>query len=213
MDYFENKVDKLISDLPTTNTNPLKWLISAMERWTNKGKCPTFYFKEISLSDTIKLISTLNNSTSSGIDNIDSLAIKAATSHLAPPIRHLINSSLSTSQYANKWKLSKLLPLLKSSHLNKLLPSSYRPIAILPTISKLVEKSAQQQLLKFLEDQNLLSSSSHAYRRGYSTTTSLLEITDMLFNDVDDRKRSALMTIDQSAAFDCVQHEILIKKT
>ena len=104
----------------------------------------------------------------------------------------MINVSLATSEFAQRWKLSKLLPLLKASELNKLFPSSYRPIAILPTVSKLIEKAAQIQLLKFLEDNHLLNDNSHAYRRGYSTTTALLEISEELYSAIDDKKISNL---------------------
>ena len=210
--YFHNKVRKLSNQLPDTNINPLKWLQKALDNWDSKGKFPSFTFSEISLQDTISLISQLGNSTSFGSDNIDALAIKAVTLDLAIPIKHLINTSLSTSKYANKWKLAKILPLLKSSELNKLLPASYRPIAILPTVSKLVEKAAQAQLLKYMEMNGMMNGSSHAYRKGLSTTTTLIELTDRLFEAIDKNKLASIMTIDQSAAFDCVPHHLLVDK-
>ena len=114
MKFFVEKVNKLIHSLPATNTNPLKWIRDAMYKWKLKGQLPVFTFTELTLLETVKLIGSLGNSTSFGTDNIDALAIKSAAVYLAPPIRHMINVSLMTSKYANKWKLSKLLPLLKS---------------------------------------------------------------------------------------------------
>ena len=67
-------------------------------------------------------------------------------------------------------------------------------------------------MLKFLEENCLLNENSHAYRKGYSTTTALLEVTEELYKAVDEHKISNIMTIDQSAAFDTVQHNILIQK-
>ena len=201
-----------MNNLPKTNTNPLSWLQSAMSRWSQKGKFPSLKFNEVTLTQTIHLISELSNSTTFGTDCIDALAIKVVAPQLAPPIRHLINTSLKTSQYANKWKLSKLLPLLKSSDLNRLHPSSYRPIAILPTISKIVEKAAQMQILNYLETNRMLNWNTHAYRKGHSTTTALAEVTEKLYKAIDERKISSLMTLDQSAAFDCVQHSLLLDK-
>ena len=147
-----------------------------------------------------------------GIDNIDALALKAATSQITAPIRHKVNTSLKTSKFASRWKLSKLLPLLKAKDLNRLLPASYRPIAILPAILKIVEKAAQSQILAHFEKFKLLNDGSHVYRKGYSTTTNLIDITDRLYQAIDERKISSLMTIDQSAAFDCVSHAILLRK-
>ena len=212
MKFFNQKVKKLVDNLPAQKCYPLWWLNDAFLKWDNKDSIPQFTFRKLSLLETIQLISSLRNSTSFGLDKIDALAIKAAVSHLAPPLQHMINCSLSTSVFANRWKLSKILPLLKSSDANKMLPASYRPISIIPTISKLIEKAVQVQMLDFLEKNHLLNSSSHAYRAGYSTSTALLEISEELYRAVDDKKISTIMTLDQSSAFDCVHHGILLDK-
>ena len=198
--------------LVVTGTNPLKWFKVAMDRWEDRGKLESFTFQEITFNQTVQLISKLENSTSFGTDSIDALAIKAAAVSLAPPIRHLINVSLTISVYANKCKLAKLVPLLKSSELDRLHPESYRPIAILPTVSKLVEKAAQIQLLTYMEDNRLLNNSSHAYRQGHSTTTTILDLTDKIFEAIDENKMASIMTLDQSTAFNCVPHPILLEK-
>ena len=152
LDYFIQKVDKLTSRFRNNNTNPLRWLIPAMNKWEGKGTFPKFIFEELTLEKVSQLISDLGNSSSMGTDSIDARALKDATSILAPPIKHIINVSLRTSTYANCWKLSKLVPLLKSKDLNKLSPSAYRPIAILPALSKIVEKAAQTQLLNYFKN-------------------------------------------------------------
>ena len=212
MKFFNKKVKRLISNLPAKKYNPLMWLNDSMTKWSGRIHLQKFSFSEISHLDTVKLIAALGNSTTFGTDLIDALAIKAAATDLALPLNHMINVSLNTSKFANRWKLAKLLPLLKSSELNRLHSSSYRPIAILPTISKLIEKAAQSQLMKFLENNELINENSHAYRKGYSTTTALLEITEELYRAVDNKKISNLMTLDQSSAFDCVHHGTLLQK-
>ena len=118
MEFFNNKVKGLISNLPVTNTNPLKWIKNSMESWKAGKvgrKLPIFKFRELTLLETVTLIGDLGNSTSFGTDLIDALAIKTAAVHLEPPIMYMINTSLKTLRYANKWKLSKLLPLQKSA--------------------------------------------------------------------------------------------------
>ena len=108
--------------------------------------------------------------------------------------------------------MAKVTPRLKNSDLNKMEVSSYRPVAILSTVSKLVERTAQQQLLKFLEDTNQLNGSNHAYRNSLSTTTTLVEIIDEIFQGVEERKKASLLLIDQSSVFDTVDHNILLQK-
>ena len=96
--------------------------------------------------------------------------------------------------------------------MNKYEASSYRPVAILSTISKLVERTAQQQLLNFLEDTKQLNDSNHAYRSAMSTTTTLVELMDELYQGVEDKKKSSLLIIDQSSAFNTVNHDLLLMK-
>ena len=209
---FEDKVDKLTRHLTGLQTNPLRWLKLATSRWESYDTLPNFTFSEVSVSEITNLIAKLGNLSALGLDNIDSQAIKDATPHLTVPIRHIVNISLRSSTYANKWKLSKIVPLLKSKDLNKMSPASFRPIAILPALSKIVEKAVQTQILRFFEEYRLLNDCSHAYRKGYSTTTTLLEITDKLYQAIDEKKLASVMTIDQSAAFDCVSHDNLLEK-
>ena len=183
-----------------------------MANWSQKGKFPSFKFQEISVSQTLNLIGKLSNSNSLGTDDIDSIAIKQAAVQLAPPIRHIVNTSLKTSIYANKWKISKLVPLLKSKELNRMSPSSFRPIAILPSLSKIVEKTAQLQILQYMETSSQMNRNLHAYRKNHGTTTAMIDITDRLYEAVDEKQVSTIMTIDQSAAFDCVPFDVLIGK-
>ena len=149
-----------------------------MREWEERDARPIFKFREISLSETVKLISTLGNSEAFGTDNLDSLGIKTVIGEISGPIQHLVNTSLNTMKFAQKWKMAKVTRRLKSKELDKLDVSSYRPVAVLSTISKLVERTAQTQLLSFFEDTGQLNSSSHAYRRNLSTTTTLAELLD-----------------------------------
>ena len=116
------------------------------------------------------------------------------------------------SEFCRKWKFSKLSPRLKSQELNKMLPSSYRPVAILSTTSKIIERAAQTQLSEFFEKNKLFNPSNHAYRKHLSTATTLTEITDELYESIEKKNIAQIMTLDQTAAFDCVSFEILLGK-
>ena len=111
-----------------------------------------------------------------------------------------------------KWKLARLLPIIKDKDSNKLDPAQYRPISLLSTVSKIVERAAQIQLLKYLEDANLLNPNSHAYRVGMSTTTTLGQICELIYQGVEGKDISEILTVDQSAAFDTINHDILLDK-
>ena len=131
---------------------------------------------------------------------------------LVRQIRHIINVSLRTGKFSIKWKFAKLSPRLKSLELDKSSVSSYRPVAILPSLSKLVERAAQLQLLSFFESSGLLNPSCHAYRKTFGTTTTLAEIMDEIHEGAERKMFTSIMTIDQTAAFDAVSHKLLIEK-
>ena len=212
MSYYKKKVRSLMEQLPICREDPLKWLIQARGRWDGRNNIPTFNFRKVTVEETVRMIGKLSNSSAYGIDLIDALSVKLVTSHLARPLQHLINVSLMQKRYANRWKLSKLFPLLKDNNLDKLDPASYRPVAILPTFSKLVERAAHSQLLEHMEKSEQLNANTHAYRVGHSTTTAMLEVTNKLYSAVERKELCSVMTIDQKAAFDCVSHRILLRK-
>ena len=111
-----------------------------------------------------------------------------------------------------KWKTARVIPVPKSKDTSRLLPSSYRPISLLPVLSKLVERTVQVQLQKHFENFDLFHQNGHAYRPNRSTSTAIMQVMDSLYQATDDNMMTSMMALDQSAAFDCVSHELLIKK-
>ena len=212
MKFYEQKVEGLLDKIPISGRNPYETLEKSLDRWEKKDSFEKFKFRSITIVETAKLISSLSDSNALGHDGMDSIAIKTAASRLLKPVQHLVNTSLKKGKFAQKWKISRITPRLKNKGLDRLECSSYRPVAVLSTISKLVERTAQQQLLKYLEDTGQLNSSNHAYRKNMSTTTTLMEILDELYQGAEDKEISSMMTVDQSSAFDCVSHEQLIQK-
>ena len=116
--------------------DPLEHLTAAMDSWDGRDELPAFTLRQISLNETLQLISRLGNSTAHGRDKLDALSLKCAADYLAPKIRRIINSSLSQGRYIMKWKTAKVIPILKSREASHLQPSSYRPISLLPVLSK-----------------------------------------------------------------------------
>ena len=192
--------------------DPLKRLRDALARWSESHLVTEFEFKEISLGETGKLVSRMGRSSACGLDGLDSNFLKLVLPSIVGPLRHITNASLRHSTWANKWKLGKILPLLKDKSLDTTSPASFRPVCILPTVSKIVERAAQRQLQEFFEKTGQLNTAAHAYRASHSTTTTIASISDDIFQAAEHKKIAQVMTMDQSAAFDCVSHEILIQK-
>ena len=158
------------------------------------------------------MIRAIKNSHAFGRDEIDGTTLKLVAHILAPTIAHIINLSLGTSHFPIKWKVSWIVPLLKSRDCDKSHPSSFHLVAQLPLISKLAERTVQTQMLNYLETSNQLAKDHHAYRFKTSTTTALIQLMDTIAIGADCNKITASLSIDLSAAFDCVSHVILNKK-
>ena len=119
---------------------------------------------------------------------------------------------IGTGDFPPKWKTARILPLLKNNKMDRTDPNSYRPISLLPIISKISERIVQVQLLDYLEKSNQLHTNHHSYRSLTSTTTALIQMMDKIAEATDANKMSATMCTDLSAAFDCVEHTTLMEK-
>ena len=171
--YYEKKVQKIKANLPRVRDDPLKYLRVAFEKWSPVGGGGNFSIKQITPAEVIKMIGNLKDSHAFGIDRLDAATMKMAKLILAAPIAYVINLSLQTRTFPQRWKLSRVLPLLKSKDSESLSPAGYRPVSQLPVISKLAERTVQLQLLEYLESSGLISQDHHAYRQLTSTTTAL----------------------------------------
>ena len=114
--------------------------------------------------EILKIISELSNSAAFGLDNIDTYIIKLIRHEITPVLTYIINLSLTKRTYPESWKNSKVIPLYKKDDV--LCPNSYRPVAIIPIVSKVIERGIFNQMIKYLNENSLLHPSHHAYRAG-----------------------------------------------
>ena len=157
-----------------------------------------------------EIIKGLKNSKSTGTDFISTWIVKLVSKDILPALTHIINLSISKSEFPLLWKLAKVVPLLKKG--DPLIAKNYRPVALLPIFSKILEKAVFQQLVEYLDQNNLLSPDHHGSRQGHNTATALTQMYDQWLDQVDDGMILGVMMIPLSAAFDMVDHEILLKK-
>ena len=128
----------------------------------------------------------------------------------ANPLRKLLYLSISTNSFRNHWKIAKVTPLHKGGARNDI--NNYRPISVLPILSKILEKHVASSLSVFLRDNNLLYELQSAFRSGHSTETVLIRLTDQILKNMDDDEVSGLVFIDFRKAFDVIDNELLLKK-
>uniref|UniRef100_A0A1B6H9V6 Reverse transcriptase domain-containing protein n=1 Tax=Homalodisca liturata TaxID=320908 RepID=A0A1B6H9V6_9HEMI len=171
---------------------------------------PKFELKPINEKEVEKVIQSLKNKHSSGHDEIPVTVIKAVKTSISKILCHLINSSFVSGIFPNKLKQAKIIPLHKKNDPENI--SNYRPVSVLPSISKVYEKSVHLQLSEFLEKFNILDDNQHGFRNGRSVVSAAVSFIESVIESVDKGKYTAGICMDLSKAFDSVKHSKLLEK-
>ena len=153
---------------------------------------------------------SLDTKKSSGSDNISALMLKRCAVVIAPSIARLFNKSISTGTFPSAWKFARIVPIPKGG--NRKSPANYRPVSILPVLSKLLEKHVSGLLQNYLNTCVPLSASQWGFTAGKSTTTALISFTHDIMEAVDIGHEVCSVFFDLSKAFDKVLHQVLIQK-
>jgi hypothetical protein len=163
-----------------------------------------FYFSDISASNVALRLQNLKASKATGVDNISAKVLKAASHIIAPSLTVIFKQSLSTGIYINDWKLARVSPIYKSEDRKKC--ENYRPISILPIISKVFEREVFTQIYKYLNENSLLSKSQSGFRPKHGTVGALIQMCDQWLSDTDKGKINGVVFLDIRKAFDSINH-------
>ena len=176
-----------------------------------KGRTCSFSLSSVHPDTVEQILSNLKNSRACGLDGIDTMSLKLAGQHIIPPITHIINLSIETHQFPHSWKKAKIIPLLKKE--DPLDPKNYRPVAILTILSKVLEKVIFLQVAEYMDANQLLHPNHHGFRDAHSNTTCLIQMYDGWVEAFDQGKyTTGACFLDLSAAFDVVDHSLLLEK-
>ena len=174
--------------------------------------CPCihkFSLRDVTEHDVVKVVKTIK-SMSVGVDELNIFVIKTLIPRISSVLSHIVNVSFQTSIFPDRWKKAIIKPIPKVTI--PISPSDYRPISLLPALSKIIEKLANRQIVEYLVKHDLLDPNQSAYKKNHSTQTALLKLCEDIYDCIDDSEITLLVLLDFSKAFDTVNHKLLLAK-
>ncbi len=168
---------------------------------------PIFDLHLVTEIDLIAAIDRLSSSASCSFDGITSYIVKSGKSELLPVLLYIFNLSIKTKTFPELWKPAKVTPLFKAGDPSD--ANNYRPISILPTLGKVLERLVHNQLYEYLTANNLLNSCQSGFRKGHSTGTCLIDFLHNIYGEIDEGGACGVLFLDLSKAFDTVDHDII----
>ena len=201
-DYYSNIGETLASKIPFAHKHFSQYLSNSNER--------SIFINPTHPEEIENIIRNMKPKKSQGKDNINSVFIKKIKESICRPLTLLMNKSIDNGVVPQVLKLAKVLPIFKSK--DQELYSNYRPISILPCLSKILEKIMHNRLYQFLEMNNILIDQQFGFRPGYSTTHAITKLTTDILEAIDKKQHTVGLFLDLSKAFDTINHETLLKK-
>lgn len=168
-----------------------------------------FSFRNATSCEVARAINSIK-SKAIGLDNISIVFVKIALPFILPVLTHIVNYCLTSSSIPKCWKLAKIIPNHKKTRSRGL--DDFRPLSILPCLSKVLEILAKEQLVDYLQRYELIDRFQSSYRAKHSTETVLLHLTDHIRKAFERKQLTVLLLLDFTKAFDTIQHSRLLEK-
>lgn len=176
-----------------------------------QGYSSLTFFTPVTENEIRKIIAKSSDA-SCDLDPMPTSFIKQHINVLAPVITDMVNSSLQNGKFPQSFKHANIIPLLKKDGLDPDSLKNYRPVSNLPFVSKITEQVVADRLKAHLEKNSLWGKKQSACRAFHSTETALLRVHSDITKAIDDKKMVALVLLDLSAAFDTINHKILLQR-
>ena len=150
------------------------------------------------------------NSKATGLDNISVKFLKLSIHVIGDILTHIMNCSIKSGVFIDEWKDARVTPLYKSGEI--FLVNNYRPVSVLPILSKIIERHIHNHFYEYLMHNNLITENQSGFRPKHSCETALHSIIEKWLHNIDNGKLTGVLFVDLSKAFDTVNHHVLLHK-
>ena len=200
--FFANIGPKLASNIPQSNKQYAEFLSEPCNQ--------NFVFANVNSNIVEAALSKLKSKNSCGLDNISTNLLKFISPAIMRPMTHLFNLSFKTGYIPTCLKTAVIKPIFKNGHKENF--TNYRPISLLSSFSKVMEKIAANQMMKYLNKYKLLYEHQYGFRSNHSTEQPVLHFIDKIYKALNESKFTLSIFIDLTKAFDTCNFDILLDK-
>lgn len=202
--FFINIPHALLESIPDTEIHFTNFLKNA------NSPSHSFYLSPTDEHEIDSIIKNLKNTNSVDIYGFNTKTIKFVRDNLVPILTFLFNQCIEQQIFPDVLKLAKVVPIPKNGSMEDI--NNFRPISVLPIISKIFETLIKNRIVNFFESNNLFDKNQHGYRERKSTISAIVNAVEKILDAIDNNLIPCATFLDLSKAFDCVCHDYLIKK-
>ena len=208
-EFYSTLADKLLQKLPNA---PNEFGDNKIKNYYEDKKLQenNFEFSTVDKNEISKILLNINNSKSPGFDNIPGKFLKDGCEIISAHVSDIFNLSVMLSKFPNQCKIAKIKPIFKKG--SKLEAVNYRPISLLPLISKVFEKCIHDQLQMYVTNFNIIYKFQSGFRSDFSTDTCLSYLHNKILSGFEKGEYTGMILIDLQKAFDTIDHKILLQK-
>jgi len=171
--------------------------------------CAPFSLRTVSPSVVRSCLYSIKVSYKNALSSVPSKVLKLSVDALLVPLTHIINFSIASGVFPSVFKTSIVIPIFKKG--DPASPSNYRPISLIPFLSKVLEKVVKFQISNFFASSSFISEAQYGFMPNRSTDLALCDISDFVTNGCINGNGVIGVFIDVAKAFDCVAHNLLIE--
>ena len=205
---FANYFAKIGKEYSNKMPNPKKNLNDYLSKINTNNK--SIFITPVTKIEVEKYINNLRPKKSSGLDKIDNNLIKELRDLISEPLSIIFSTSLTEGIFPEKMKLSKVIPLHKSK--SKEETNNYRPVSLLLTISKILERAMYNRVYDFLCSTHQLYASQYGFRKNHACDQAVGELVAAITKGIEQCKMTAGFFLDLSKAFDSLEHNAVLRK-